>query len=140
MGWSTRTTPNADLVSNAMALAATRRQPTKRVVHHSDRGTAYTSISFSQRIIDLERYGSPRCMDFQTATPELRSVIRLSGPDALERHCPGTQLDIPDAPHPKSDIGAHQIQPTRSVPLIKPTASTNPTDHSGSSDNPENRR
>ena len=54
VGWSTGITPNADLVSGAMVLAATRRRPTKRVVHHSDRGAAYTSIAFSQRIIELE--------------------------------------------------------------------------------------
>jgi hypothetical protein len=54
IGWSTGTTPNAELVSAALVLAATRRQPRKGVVHHSDRGAAYTSISFSQRVIELE--------------------------------------------------------------------------------------
>lgn len=54
VGWSTGVTPNSDLVSKALVLAATRRQPRKRVVHHSDRGAAYTSISFSQRVIELE--------------------------------------------------------------------------------------
>jgi putative transposase len=29
--------------------------PRQRVVHHSDHGAAYTSISFSQRVIELER-------------------------------------------------------------------------------------
>lgn len=54
VGWSTGTTPNSELVSNALVLAATRRRPTSRVVHHSDRGAAYTSIAFSQCIIELE--------------------------------------------------------------------------------------
>lgn len=54
VGWSTGTTPNSELVSQALVLAAVRRQPRKRVVHHSDRGAAYTSISFSQRVIELE--------------------------------------------------------------------------------------
>jgi putative transposase len=54
VGWSTGTTPNSDLVSQALVVAATGRHPSRRVVHHSDRGAAYTSISFSQRVIDLE--------------------------------------------------------------------------------------
>lgn len=54
IGWSTGSTPNSDLVSSALVLAATRRRPAKRVVHHSDRGAAYTSIAFSQRIVELE--------------------------------------------------------------------------------------
>ena len=54
VGWSTGTTPNSELVSAALVLAATRRRSRKRVVHHSDRGAAYTSISFSQRIVELE--------------------------------------------------------------------------------------
>ena len=54
VGWSTGVTPNADLVSQALVLAATRRRPRQRVVHHSDRGAAYTSISFSQRVVELE--------------------------------------------------------------------------------------
>jgi putative transposase len=54
IGWSTGTSAASELVSNALVLAATRRQPRKRVVHHSDRGAAYTSIAFSQRIVELE--------------------------------------------------------------------------------------
>jgi putative transposase len=54
VGWSTGTTPNAELVSASLVWAATRRRPRQRVVHHSDRGAAYTSISFSQRAIELE--------------------------------------------------------------------------------------
>ena len=54
VGWSTGTTPNSELVSQALVMAAVRRRPRKRVVHHSDRGAAYTSISFSQRVIELE--------------------------------------------------------------------------------------
>jgi putative transposase len=54
VGWATGATPNAELVSHAFVLAATRRQRRKRVVHHPDRGAAYTSIAFSQRVVELE--------------------------------------------------------------------------------------
>jgi hypothetical protein len=35
-------------------LAFERRRPDRRVVHHSDRGAAYTSLAFSQRVVELE--------------------------------------------------------------------------------------
>ena len=54
VGWSTGTSATSELVSQALVLAATRRRPRRRVVHHSDRGAAYTSMSFSQRIVELE--------------------------------------------------------------------------------------
>jgi transposase InsO family protein len=54
VGWSTGTTPNSELVSQALVWAATRRRPRQRVVHHYDRGAAYTSIAFSQRVVELE--------------------------------------------------------------------------------------
>jgi putative transposase len=54
VGWAMGTTVNADLVSDALLMAFNRRRPDRRVVHHSDRGAAYTSLAFSQRVTDLE--------------------------------------------------------------------------------------
>lgn len=54
VGWSMGTTPNATLVSDALLMAFQRRRPDQRVVHHSDRGAAYTSLTFSQRVAELE--------------------------------------------------------------------------------------
>ncbi len=54
VGWSVGTTPNAVLVSAALLMAFQRRRPDRRVVHHSDRGAAYTSLAFSQRVAELE--------------------------------------------------------------------------------------
>jgi putative transposase len=48
------TTANAELVTDALVMAFHRRRPDRRVVHHSDRGAAYTSLAFSQRIVELE--------------------------------------------------------------------------------------
>jgi putative transposase len=41
-------------VTDALLMAFERRRPDRRVVHHSDRGTAYTSLAFSQRVAALE--------------------------------------------------------------------------------------
>jgi transposase InsO family protein len=54
VGWAMGTTVNADLVSDALFMAFDRRRPDRRVLHHSDRGAAYTSLAFSQRVTDLE--------------------------------------------------------------------------------------
>jgi len=54
VGWSMSTTANSELVTDALVMAFERRRPDRRVVHHSDRGAAYTSLAFSQRVADLE--------------------------------------------------------------------------------------
>jgi putative transposase len=53
LGWSMGTSATAELVSEALVMAASRRRPDRRVVHHSDRGAAYTSLLFSQRLTEL---------------------------------------------------------------------------------------
>jgi transposase InsO family protein len=47
-----------ELVSQALVMAATRRAPRRRAIHHCDRGAAYTSLAFSQRITELELHQS----------------------------------------------------------------------------------
>jgi putative transposase len=54
VGWAMGTTANAALVSDALVMAFQRRRPDRRVVHHSDRGAAYTSLAFSRRVVELE--------------------------------------------------------------------------------------
>ena len=46
--------PNSELVTDALLMAFQRRRPDRRVVHHSDRGAAYTSLAFSQHVRELE--------------------------------------------------------------------------------------
>ncbi len=53
-GWAMGPAANSELVSDALVMAFERRRPDRRVVHHSDHGAAYTSLAFSQRIVDLE--------------------------------------------------------------------------------------
>jgi len=45
---------HSELVTDALVMAFERRRPDRRVVHHSDRGAVYTSLAFSERVIDLE--------------------------------------------------------------------------------------
>ena len=48
VGWSMATHLRTELVLAALDMAVAQRQPLS-VVHHSDRGTQYTSIAFGQR-------------------------------------------------------------------------------------------
>ncbi len=48
VGWSMATHLRTELVLAALDMAVAQRQP-RGVVHHSDRGTQYTSIAFGQR-------------------------------------------------------------------------------------------
>jgi transposase InsO family protein len=54
VGWSMGSSPDADLVIDALLMAFSRRRPDRRVVHHSDRGAVYTSLAFSRHLADLE--------------------------------------------------------------------------------------
>ena len=54
VGWSMHTRATTDLVIDALVMAIGRRHPDGAVVHHSDRGSVYTSLRFSNH---LEDYG-----------------------------------------------------------------------------------
>src|SRR5690606_30319705 len=53
VGWAMGTTPDAGLVIDALVMAFERRRPDQRVIHHADRGSAYTSLAFGQRLETL---------------------------------------------------------------------------------------
>ena len=40
----------AELVTDALEMALWRRNPPSGVIHHSDRGTQYTALSFGERL------------------------------------------------------------------------------------------
>ncbi len=48
VGWAMATHMRAELVKSALDMAIRRRQPKGGVVHHSDRGSQYTSLGFGK--------------------------------------------------------------------------------------------
>ncbi len=50
VGWSMRDDLRSELVVDALGMALTRRRPTPGLVHHSDRGSQYTSLAFGKTI------------------------------------------------------------------------------------------
>jgi putative transposase len=65
VGWSIRDDLRAELVTDAVGMAVSRRRPDERLIHHSDRGSQYVSLAFGERCreagIDLSmtQGGSP---------------------------------------------------------------------------------
>ncbi len=52
IGWSMRDDLRSELVVDALGMALTQRKPTAGVVHHSDRGSQYTSLAFGKTMQD----------------------------------------------------------------------------------------
>lgn len=48
VGWAVDAHMRTSLVTDALSMAITHRQPTGEVIFHSDRGTQYTSIEFAE--------------------------------------------------------------------------------------------
>lgn len=53
VGWSMSDHPDADLVIDALLMGFERRRPDRKLIHHSDRGAAYTSLAFGNRAAEL---------------------------------------------------------------------------------------
>ena len=49
VGWAMASRMPAELVGDALKMAISTRQPKGPVIHHSDRGSQYTSLAFGQR-------------------------------------------------------------------------------------------
>jgi putative transposase len=52
VGWSMANRARSELVGAALEMALTRRRPTGNVIHHSDRGSQYTSFAFGRRLVE----------------------------------------------------------------------------------------
>ena len=50
VGWSMATHLRTELITAALDMAVARRRPPAGLVHHSDRGTQYTSLAFGRRL------------------------------------------------------------------------------------------
>ncbi len=50
VGWAMKSHLRTELVADALRMALWRRKPAPGLVHHSDQGTQYTSLSFGKRL------------------------------------------------------------------------------------------
>jgi putative transposase len=58
VGWSYSLHPNAQLVCDALRMAIRREHPPKGLIHHSDRGSQYTSNDYRKLLDENEMTGS----------------------------------------------------------------------------------
>lgn len=52
VGWAMASHLKTELVSDALEMGLWRRQPAPWLIHHSDRGSQYTSVAFGQRLTE----------------------------------------------------------------------------------------
>ena len=58
VGWSMATHLGAELVVDALRMALWKRNPPSGVIHHSDRGSQYTALSFGERLEEASVFPS----------------------------------------------------------------------------------
>ncbi len=86
VGWSMRDTLEAEIVSDALAMAVARRRPTTAVVHHSDRGSQYTSLLMGKTLRELgvvASMGARGCAYDNAACESAIGTIKL---ELVEQH------------------------------------------------------
>jgi putative transposase len=86
VGWSMRDSLEAEIVSDALAMAVARRQPAAGVIHHSDRGSQYTSILMGKTLRELDvvaSMGSRGCAYDNAACESAIGTIKL---ELVEQH------------------------------------------------------
>jgi putative transposase len=86
VGWSMRDDPKAELVVDALAMAVTRRRPPAGLVHHSDRGSQYTSLAYGRTPRDsglVASMGSRGDADDNAACESVISTLKV---EWINRH------------------------------------------------------
>lgn len=89
IGWAVRPAPDTHLALAALAMAIRRRQPSRRTVHHSDRGTAYTSAAYRAALttrgllVSMSRPGN--CWD-NAAVESFFSTLKQEAGDRWATH------------------------------------------------------
>ena len=54
IGWKASATRYTQFVLDALEQAIHARRPAKKLIHHSDRGSQYVSIKYTDRLVDAE--------------------------------------------------------------------------------------
>lgn len=97
VGWAMSDRPEQALARDALAMALERRRPRSGAVHHSDRGSQYTSKAYQQQLADagliasMSRKGMPydnAVMEsfFSSLKQELTHHERFKDRDAARAH------------------------------------------------------
>jgi len=93
VGWRASNSPRTDLVLDALEQALFARSKTEGVVHHSDRGSQYLSIRYTERLAEagMERSVGSIGDSYDNALAE--AVIGLYKKEVIRRKGPWHNLD-----------------------------------------------
>jgi transposase InsO family protein len=93
VGWRASNSPRTDLVLDALEQALFSRSDTQGVVHHSDRGSQYLSIRYTERLAEagMERSVGSVGDSYDNALAE--AVIGLYKKELIRRKGPWHNLD-----------------------------------------------
>jgi putative transposase len=86
VGWAMRDDLKADLVVDALAMAVTRRRPPVGLVHHSDRGSQYTSLAFGRTLRESGLVASMGARGDAYDNAACESVISTLKVEWIKRH------------------------------------------------------
>jgi transposase InsO family protein len=93
VGWRVSTSMKADLVLDALEQAVHARSDTEGLIHHSDRGTQYLSIRYSERLAEcgIEASVGTTGDSYDNALAE--SIIGLFKAEVIHRRGPWRNVD-----------------------------------------------
>jgi transposase InsO family protein len=93
VGWRASAAMRTDLALDALEQALYARRPNERLVHHSDRGSQYLAIRYTDRLADagIEASVGSRGDSYDNALAE--SVIGLFKTEVIRRQGPRRALD-----------------------------------------------
>jgi transposase InsO family protein len=93
VGWRVSTSMKADLVLDALEQAVHARSDTEGLIHHSDRGTQYLSIRYSERLAEcgIEASVGTTGDSYDNALAE--SIIGLFKAEVIHRQGPWRNVD-----------------------------------------------
>jgi len=86
VGWSMRNDLKAELVVDALAMAVARRRPPAGLIHHSDRGSQYTSLAFGKTLRESELLQSVGRVGHAGDNAACESVISTLKEEWIKRH------------------------------------------------------
>jgi transposase InsO family protein len=93
IGWRAARSMQTDLVLDALEQALWARSDAKGVVHHSDRGSQYLSIRYSERLAEAGLEPSVGSIGDSYDNALAETIIGLYKTEVIHRHGPWRHLD-----------------------------------------------
>ena len=93
IGWRVARSMHAELVLDALEQALWSRSGTKGVVHHSDRGSQYLSIRYSERLAEVKAQPSVGSVGDSYDNASAETIIGLYKTEVIHRRGPWRHLE-----------------------------------------------